>query len=139
MVVPDRVIDRVLAKVVVAPSGCHLSTYSTASHGYAQVGWTGEDGRRIVTLCHRVAWIAEYGPIPPGLVVDHLCHERRCINVEHLRLLTNFENARRTFGRNWPLGQCANGHPNSELEKHRGKWRCSICARHIWKHAKAAA
>lgn len=89
--VPLRVVERVLSKVE-REGDCIVSTYSTGSHGYAQVGWV--DDRRHMMLCHRVAWEAANGAILDGLTVDHVCRNRRCINIEHLRLLTNVENAR---------------------------------------------
>lgn len=94
MTVPDRVIQRVLTKVRAkdGSSNCINTTYSTGSHGYGQVGWH-EGGQRRMTLTHRVAWEAYHGPIPDGLTVDHICHNRICINPRHLRLLTNEQNA----------------------------------------------
>jgi len=98
--IPPEVAERAITRYVPNPNGCHISTYSVASHGYAQIGWTvdevREDGRRIIvgTTAHRAAWVAATGEqIPPGLVVDHTCHNRQCVNPEHLRLLTNEENA----------------------------------------------
>lgn len=115
LIVPQRVIDRVMNKVLKgSEDGCHISLYSVASHGYAQIGWH-EDGVTRGTLAHRVAWISEHGPIPHGMTIDHTCKTKRCINIKHLRILDNFENGRRTDGRDWPLGQCVNGHPDSEL------------------------
>ncbi|MHC9517499.1 HNH endonuclease [Prescottella equi] len=63
------------------------------------------------------------------MTVDHTCKQRRCVNPEHLRLLTNFENARRTGGRDWPLGQCVNGHSNIHLQRVDGgrRTKCGIC------------
>lgn len=90
---PSRVMKRVLEKVVVGDSGCHLSTYSTGSHGYAQVGWQEPDGRMVAELCHRVVWCWTYGDIPDSMTVDHICHVRQCVNPEHLRLLSNVKNA----------------------------------------------
>jgi len=81
-----------------------------------------------MTTAHRAAWVAVHGQIPEGMTVDHICKVRRCVNVRHLRLLSNFENARRTNGNDWPLGECVNGHPNSELRKRGAKWVCGICA-----------
>jgi hypothetical protein len=49
--------------------------------------------------------------------------------VKHLRLLSNFENGRRTRGRDWPVGECINGHPNSMLHTNAGGTRCSQCQR----------
>ena len=127
--IPERVIARVRSKIEIDPDrGCHVSTYSVGSHGYAQVGWHDEQGVRTMTLCHRVIWIAEHGPIDPGMTVDHMCKQRKCVRIDHLGLLSNFENARRTAGRDWPIGQCINGHPNSMLHRQRGgKVVCGPC------------
>lgn len=131
IVIPDRVIERVRSKVAMGPNGCHLSTYSVASHGYAQVGW-GSGSQRTVTLCHRVVWIAEHGSIPEEMTVDHVCpkRNRRCIRPSHLRLIPNLENARRTAGRDWPIGECINGHPDVEHwvpAKGKTRGHCDVC------------
>lgn len=107
---------------------CLISRYSVASHGYAQVGWQ-EHGSRFVTLAHRVAWVGTHGPIPENMTVDHLCHNRKCVNVGHMRLLPNFENARRNGPGDWPLDQCKNGHPASALRQYAQKRRCHLCRR----------
>lgn len=130
IVIPDRVAIRALSRwTLEAPTGCHVSTYSTGSHGYAQLGWQEPGAKRsTMTLAHRAAWAAVHGQIPEGMTIDHLCKNRRCVNVEHLRLLTNYENARRTHGRDWPLGQCINGHSDEHLANIAGRWHCRICA-----------
>lgn len=131
--IPDRIAERARARYILdSGTGCMVSTYSTASHGYAQIGWH-EDGQRIVTLVHRVVWASHHGPIPSDLTIDHMCKNRQCMNIQHLRLLSNFENARRTSGRDWPLGRCINGHTNEHLKTYSdGRKHCSICVKR-WK------
>src|ERR1700739_2732367 len=91
--VPTRVAERAYLKYERDANECHISTYSVASHGYAQIGWTDTWGVRRGTAAHRAAWVHIHGQIPEGMTVDHkpTC-DRRCVNVKHLRLLTNFEN-----------------------------------------------
>lgn len=127
MDIPGRVAARAASRFSEDPSGCLVSLYSVASHGYAQVGWKGEMGMT-GTTAHRAAWVHHRGQIPDDMTVDHVCKNRRCVNVAHLRLLTNFENARRTAGRDWKLGQCINGHPNEHLHvRPNGRTRCTRC------------
>jgi hypothetical protein len=128
-IIPDRVALRAYTRWTKGPGGCYISTYSVASHGYAQIGWT-EGDHHSGTTAHRAAWVHIYGQIPDEMTVDHkppTC-DRRCVNVDHLRLLTNFENARRTSGRDWPVGTCVNGHDNSELVRWGGKLKCRQCS-----------
>lgn len=41
---------------------------------------------------HRYAWERENGPIPEGMVIDHICHNPACCNVKHLRVVTPTQN-----------------------------------------------
>lgn len=113
--VPERVAKRAFERATVDENGCWISDYSVASHGYAQIGWK-ESGRRTrMVLAHRAAWVHVNGQMPMGVTLDHICKVRRCVNPTHLRVLPNYENARRVNGMDWPMGECANGHPNSDL------------------------
>ena len=124
---PQRVLVRALTRFTVGANGCHISTYATGNHGYAQIGWT-VDHKTNVVLAHRAAWEAAHGPIPDGMTVDHTCFERRCVNPEHLRLLTHAQNAgiRR---RRWPTvrGEC--GHLIPKYADHDIKPWCKRCWR----------
>lgn len=129
IVIPERVAIRAATKYKV-DGKCWVSTYSVASHGYAQVGWK-EKGKLRGTTAHRAAWVHHTGKqIPDGYTIDHLCKNRRCVKPDHLRALPNFENARRTAGRDWELGQCRNGHSNEYLHRQpNGRIRCLPCDR----------
>lgn len=129
-VIPDRVVSRVLDRVV-EKDGCLISTY-TATHkgGYRTVTFS-EDGVRYQALVHRVAWIAKHGPIPADMTVHHKCFTTACVNVDHLALLPHFENSRRHGGRDWELGTCARGHDNALLTRPPGARQrcCAACRR----------
>lgn len=89
-----------MSKYAVDENGCWLSLYSVGSHGYSQIGWTGADGKTKMRLGHRVAWESVHGPIPEDMTVDHECRVRRCINPDHLQLMSNLDNARGGGGKN---------------------------------------
>lgn len=44
---------------------------------------------------HRYFFVRANGPIPDGLVLDHLCRVRHCVNPAHLEPVTHAENCRR--------------------------------------------
>lgn len=128
---PARVIGRVLADTVtVEGSGCIETTRGTGSHGYGQMSW-GEDGEQFYGLTHRIAWYAAHGDIPDHLTVDHICHNRRCVNVDHLRLLTPSDNGK-TNGQTLKT-HCPRGHEYDEANTYlapsgTGGRRCRACA-----------
>jgi hypothetical protein len=50
---------------------------------------------------HRFAYEQFVGPIPDGLVIDHLCTNRGCVNPEHLEPVTNAVNIKRGETGQW--------------------------------------
>ena len=52
--------------------------------------------RNKTVLAHRHVYQQERGPIPSGLVLDHLCRNRRCVNPDHLEPVTIRENVLRS-------------------------------------------
>jgi hypothetical protein len=89
------------------------------------------EGREL--MAHRVVYEALIGPIPRGLVLDHLCRNTRCVNPEHLDPVTQKVNVERSnAGRPGVKRKthCPKGHKytpeNTYLKK--GRWQqCRIC------------
>lgn len=86
-------INSILARCVVTTSGCFEWQGYTDRHGYASIGFGGHK-----RLGHRVVYQLVIGPVPRGLVLDHLCRNRKCLNVAHLEPVTIGANVRRGTG-----------------------------------------
>jgi hypothetical protein len=81
--------------------------YVVEDRGYVTPCWVWQGGvtgggygamatGRSVRSAHVVAYELHIGPIPAGLVIDHLCRVRVCCNPEHLEAVTQAENVRRS-------------------------------------------
>lgn len=77
---------------------------------------------------YRWAYEAAVGPIPDGLVLDHLCRVRACIRPDHLEPVTDKVNAER--GQKAQQAACIRGHEFTEKNtyiKPNGTRCCRAC------------
>lgn len=63
--------------------------------GYGQIASRIRPTKSRSRLAHRVAYELVIGDIPEGMVLDHLCRNRTCVNPAHLEPVTQEENVRR--------------------------------------------
>lgn len=132
--------DRFWANVAVTPDGCWQWTNSL-THGYGMFRYVSRDGTRRRKGVHVVSYEAFVGPMPDGLVPDHLCHtnapdcyagdlcpHRACCHPEHLEPVTRTENGRR--GHHLGTDICPAGHPyagDNLIINSRGYGECRLC------------
>ena len=81
------------ALVIGQPEECWPWRGSMFTNGYGRFLL---DGREVVA--HRVVYELMRGPLLPGFVLDHVCRNRRCVNPDHLEVVTNAVNVLRGVG-----------------------------------------
>lgn len=125
---------------------CWIWTGALGGGGYGriEVGKRPVSGTSILAYAHRWLWEYVFGAMPKGLVSDHLCRVRECVNPLHIEPVTVSENARRSpvvadicraLGRaqtDKPKpSHCPEGHPYDETNTYwhaaRNTRRCRIC------------
>lgn len=150
---PTPIAERLRARVQVAPNGCHHWTGAiNASTGYGTIGLNGDN-----PYVHRLSYTLFVGPIPEGMKIDHVCHNRdpecrgegvcmhrRCLNPEHLEAVPHRENVLRSpltlAGRNALKTHCKHGHeftPENTITTSKGSRSCRECHNRVQRAADA--
>jgi len=121
--------DKIAARIQADEHGCWL-WLGGHSQGYAQIWYKNPaEPRRRSYRGHRLTYLLLIGDVGPGLVLDHLCGVRGCINPGHLEPVTIEENSRRA-GLAKRRDECSQGHPlagKNLYVKPDGSRRCRKC------------
>lgn len=84
-----QALGRIFKKVNYSVDGCW--NWLGALHVYGTVVLWGKQ-----KVAHRAMWELLNGKIRTGLVLDHLCENQACVNVQHLEEVTKSENGIRS-------------------------------------------
>lgn len=103
-------------KVHAADNGCLEWMGYRLPDGYGRLTFQNKAWR-----AHRLAWVWANGPIPDGQVIDHMCGNRSCVNVGHLRLASIRSNGQNRFRMN---PRNTSGYRG--VSKQDGRWRASV-------------
>jgi HNH endonuclease len=139
-----------------ADTGCWVWIAATDKHGYGlftKPAAIWKPGTARHWMAHRYCYEMHRGPIPEGLVLDHLCRNTSCVNPDHLEAVTHGENLRRGAGTGMDLWDgsppgvkakslmttCAYGHEYTEANTYRRPgttWRqCRKCINDaVWRY-----
>lgn len=105
-------------KCKLKPNGCIEVVGHDNGHGYGRFEINKRQHR-----AHKIVWECLIEKVPTGLVLDHLCRNKKCVNPEHLEVVSIKENVLRGFGisaKNRRKTECQLGHvllpPNIEKQ-----------------------
>lgn len=106
---------------------CVESKKGITTNGYSRIKRNGK-----MIQAHRWAWELVNGPIPDGLVIDHMCGNKKCVLIPHLRMITQQENIMAGKHSIDNRSHCNQGHPFTKeniMIRKNGRRECAECNR----------
>ena len=88
---------------------CWLWTAAVSKNGYGNF-YAGKDAENKWPGAHKFSYELEFGPVPKGLEVEHLCRVRLCVRPSHFEAVTTKENLRRIPNSPATRTHCLAGH-----------------------------
>ncbi len=137
-------VERFMAKIHVDENGCWRWTARIDGKGYAQFSSRRDDGSFRTERAHRFACRAMKEPLADGMVIDHLCRTRDCVNPEHLEQVPSQTNTLRGVGFgavNAAKTHCLKGHeytPENTVKLRHGR-ECRECKKQRKRASRAKA
>lgn len=81
---------RFFSKIEINKSGCW--SWRSCLNGSGYGAFTSEIG----SLAHRFSYFIHNGSLINGMVIDHICENKSCVNPKHLKQITRSENFKKT-------------------------------------------
>lgn len=126
--------DAFWRRVVTGP-GCWEWQGAVSHHGYGRFA-PRANGAATRIYAHRFSLLLAGVQVPDGMVVDHLCRNRRCVNPDHLEVVTQQVNVLRGVSQsavNAKKSFCDDGHEftpeNTYFRPDRTGRQCRACQR----------
>lgn len=147
MIASDTHLSRLYADVnTLDLDSCWNWTGAKVKDGYGVVARKIK-GKKYNIFVHRLSYYSQFGEIPDGMVIDHICHtaeidscegvcqHRSCVNPSHLRAVSIAENVavqkpKVNIWKSESDGQCRNGHKweDGSFKVYKsGKRSCNTC------------
>lgn len=117
-------------------SGCWNWTAGLNGKGYAYI-WTGPNRKGDTKQAYKVGWEFKHGPVPDSKELHHTCENPRCVNPDHLQLLTRKQHCRldsSVVALNARKTHCKRGHKfttENTYTNPKGSRVCRVCQ---WQH-----
>lgn len=123
----DVLLRLVICEPTTLPTGCwEWPDGKNNGYGFVSIG-----GRNLRVHC--LTYEHFVGPVPEGMVLDHLCRNRACANFEHLEPVTHRQNILRGAGATAVAARkthCPTGHAYDEGNTYvcrKGYRHCRAC------------
>ena len=119
---PDVLPWHIRRNIASGPGGCWLWIRSKSHDGY---GWASLKDKTY--QAHRLVYRLICGEVNDGLVIDHLCRVRHCVNPSHMECVTPAENLLRSELTQSGMTRCKNGHEFGVIGGKVKQRRCIEC------------
>jgi len=123
--------EKFLSKVIAKEKDCWRWSGFINNYGYGEMIINGKSYRT-----HRISFSIFNGELIDGMVIDHICKNKSCINPDHLRQVTQkfncLDNSSSPLAENSRKTHCKNGHELTEDNIYKKKnWRCCLACKKI--------
>lgn len=128
----ERGRERFLSMTEVDVNGCWVWQGCIGPGGYGRF-----KTQSISRTAHRWAYALFRGGLQDGMVIDHLCRNRACVNPDHLEQVTQAENVRRGLSGELKT-HCKRRHLLPAERNSTGRRVCKTCKQIEWQRRRDA-